>query len=519
MGRKTIKYPVYTIALALYLFFIVLPVLYSLWLTVTDGHFIENIKTVGQDSIILLLKSSVLAAVIAIISTFFGIILGFLIYKTSINYRKFFKVIILIPLFISPYILAVAWRDILLLFFDKIENSNSFFAIILVHSTIFIPLSILIIGSALVNVSKNLEESALMISGFKRMFFKILLPLIKPAILSSLVLVFIFSISEFSVPAFFSVRVFTTEIFTQFSAFYNHSLAMLQSSLLIIVCVLLLLSERKYIADSPFLSIGTRGKTTKLYDFKSFNKIAYLILIFSVFIMILLPLLILLYQSFKDGTDDFIEAFQLLIPTFGNSLFLALTGAILTLIFGFIAAYFSEIYRKKLLDSSLLLLFAIPSIVLGIALIKFYNRPVLNTIYSGVGIIIIGYVAKYGFIAAKMLENAIKQIPKSLDEAAKIQGIKFYKRINSITLPLVFPAIFAAFMINFLFCLGDLGTTIMVYPPGTEIMPIKVFTIMANAPESLTSSMVLIVFLFTISIILILFSIFRKIFTAYNVNY
>ena len=519
MGRKIIKYPVYTIVLALYLFFIVLPVLYSMWLTVTDEHFIENIQSVSKDSIVLLLKSSVLAGIISIISTFFGIVLGFLIYKTSINYRKFFKIVILIPLFISPYILAVAWRDLFLLFFDKMGKLNSFFAIILVHSTIFIPLSILIIGSALVNVSKSLEESALIISGFKKMFFKILLPLIKPAILTSLVLVFIFSISEFSVPAYFGVQVFTTEIFTQFSAFYNHNLAMIQSFLLIMVCVLLLLSERKYISDSPFLSVGTRGKDTKLYDLKSFNKIAYLVLIFTVFILIFLPLLVLIYQSFKGGTDDFIQAFRLMIPTFGNSLFLALPGAVLTLILGFIAAYFSETRNKKFLDSSMLVLFAIPSIVLGIALIKFYNRPFLNTIYSGVGIIIIGYVAKYGFIAAKILGNAIKQIPKSLDEAAKIQGAGLLKRISSITLPLIFPAIFASFMINFLFCLGDLGTTIMVYPPGTEIMPIKVFTIMANAPESLTSSMVLIVFLFTILIILVLFIIFRKIFAAYNVNY
>jgi len=519
MGRKLIKHPGYTIILVLYLFFVVFPVLNSIWLTVTNGHFIEIVKTVGQDTILLLLKSSGLSAIIAIISTLAGIVLGFIIYKTPVRFGKIFKITILLPLFISPYILAVAWKDLLLLFFDKIYGINSFFAIVLIHSTIYIPLSILIIGSALVNVSRESEESALMIAGFKKMFFRILLPLIKPAILTSLVLVFIFSISEFSVPAYFGVRVFTTEIFTQFSAFYNYNLAMLQSTLLIIICILLLLSERKYIADSPFLSISTRGKSTKIYDFKNLNRLGLLILIFSLLVMIILPLLELIYQSFEKGTGQFTKAFNLLLPTFENSLFLAFIGAISTLIIGFVAAYFSEVYRKKNLDSLILFVFAVPSIVLGIALIKFYNRPFLSGIYSGFGIIIIGYIAKYGFISAKLMGNAIKQIPSSLNEVAKIQGIGSIKRISFITIPLILPAIFASFIINFLFCLGDLGTTIIVYPPGAEIMPIKIFTIMANAPESLTGSMVLIVFLFTILIILILFIIFKKIVVFYNVDY
>ncbi len=519
MGGKLTKYPAYKLILVLYLFFIVLPVMFLLWSTIKDVHFVDNIKTIKSDSIILLAKSIVLSSTVAFISTFCGIILGFLIYKTTVKFKNILRVLLLMPLFISPYILAVAWKDIYLLYFDSIRYPYSFLAVVLVHSIIFTPLAILITGSAFINISGQLEEAALMVTDFRKVFFKILLPLIKPAVLTSLVLVFIFSISEFSVPAYFGVRVFTTEIFTQFSAFYNYNLAMLQSVLLVIISILLLLSERKYIADSPFLSIGSRGQKTKLYDLGRFRKTGYLILIFSILIMIGAPLLILFFQSFYQGIDSFTKALRLLFPTFGNSFFLAFSGAVFTVILGFVAAYAAEIFRQKILNGFLLLVFAIPSIVLGIALIKFYNRPVFNFIYSGFGIIIIGYIAKYGFISTKILQNAIKQIPKSLDEVAQIQAIGILKRIRFITLPLILPAVYASFVINFIFCLGDLGITIMVYPPGTEIMPVKVFTIMANAPDSLVASMVLIVFLFTILIISILFFIFRKIYANYNVNY
>ncbi len=514
---------IYLVTLILLVLFIVLPIVNVLGLTFFGVGFSENFKELNNDLLSLLFKSSLLALSVAFFSTISGVILGFILYKTNVKYRNFFKLLILIPLFISPYILAIAWKDLSFFVFNSIEydiyKKYSYFAIILVHSTIYIPLSILIIGSSMTNISKQLEESALLMTDFPNVFFKILIPLIKPAILSSFVLIFIFSISEFSVPSYFGIRVYTTEIFTQFSAFYNHGLAVLQSVLLIVLCMILLLSEKKHISESTFLSVGTKGKEAKIYDSNRLNIIGFWIMITVVFIMICLPVIVLILHSFVDGLDEFVKAFNLLLPSFGNSILLALLGAVCTVVIGFVAAYYSVRYNQNTIDRILLFTFAIPSIILGIALIKFYNKPYLNFIYSGLGIIILGYIGKYSFISAKIIRNSLKQIPKSMEDAAKIQGVGYIKRILKIVIPLIFPAIYAAFIINFLFCLGDLGTTIMVYPPGTEIMPIKVFTIMANAPDSLTSSMALIVFIFTILLISILFYTFKKILTEYNVNY
>jgi len=119
-------------------------------------------------------------------------------------------------------------------------------------------------------------------------------------------------------------------------------------------------------------------------------------------------------------------------------------------------------------------------------------------------------------IAAKLISNAIKQIPNSLDEAAQLEGIGLYRRMQTILIPMIMPALFAAFLINFIFCLGELATTIMLYPPGTEMMPIKVFTIMANAPQALTSSMTLIVFCVTLLIITALYPFFKHYWAPYN---
>ncbi len=164
----------------------------------------------------------------------------------------------------------------------------------------------------------------------------------------------------------------------------------------------------------------------------------------------------------------------------------------------------------------LLLTFIIPSTVLGVAVIKFYNQPATNFIYTSILILLITYVARFGFIAARIIGNGIKQIPASLEEVARVIGIPPMKRFFSISIPLLLPSIFTAFVLSFVLCLGELGTTIMIYPPGTELMPVKIFTIGANAPLALTSSMTLISFGVTMGFILVFFLIGKIVFNRFR---
>jgi len=511
----------YTVVFISFVLFVVIPVVYTLGTALfIDGSLSDDLLLLDKETFFLLIKSSLIAFSIAILSTFLGTVLGFLLYKTNILFRGFFKVSLLIPLFISPYILAVAWKDFFYLLFNNTSFISSYIGVILVLTTIFTPLSMLIIGSALSNINAQLEDAGFMITNFRSVIIKIMLPLIKPALFTSFVLVFIFSISEFSVPAFLGIKVFTTEIFTQFSAFYNHSLAILQSALLISICIFLLFADRKHIADAPFLSIDGKGTSNKSYNIKNRNMLILLFLLAWFFISVVFPFVVLFIQSFKDGTSKFAQAFELLIPTFSNSIGLAFSGALIIVIVGFTAAYLSirksETKKKKSFDWLLLIIFAIPSTIFGISLIKFYNTPILDFIYSSYAIILIGYVGKFSFISAKLIGNAIKQIPNSMDEAAQIVGITFFTRLRKILIPLIMPTLFVSFIISFIFSLGELGTTIMLYPPGTEIMPIKVFTIMANAPQSLTSSMTLIVFSITLLIITSFYFIVKPFIKNYN---
>ncbi len=182
---------------------------------------------------------------------------------------------------------------------------------------------------------------------------------------------------------------------------------------MILICIILLFAERKHIAEAPFLSVGTKGTNNKIYDFKNLNIFAFAFLVLWFLVSVILPFLILFVQSFKNGLNEFYHAFELLNPTFVNSFLLAFIGAFVIVIVGFVAAYYSVNYKnKKMFNWILLLAFAIPSIVLGISFIKFYNQSFLNFIYSSSVLIIIAYVGKFSFWTNKPVKNG-NRIPSN----------------------------------------------------------------------------------------------------------
>ncbi len=502
------KKTIYIAATSVFLFFVILPLFgVAADSFIKDGAIsLKNYTDIFNGTTLkLVLKSITIAFNAALLSTLCGGFFAFTLNKTDLPLHHIFKLLLLIPLFISPYIIAVSWADFFILIGIGKDFIYSEYGVIFVMSIIYAPLAMIIIGSGLGNLSVVYEEAALMISDYKQTIVKIIIPLLKPAIFSAFILIFVLNLSEFTVPSFLSVNVLTTEIFTQFSAFYNYGAAVANSMILIVISISLLMLERFYLSDAPFLALNVRSHRTKRIALKTiklpllFTHAAYLLL--SVFI----PLIVLIIQSFYSGKSHFLQALSLLSPDISASVLTATFGAFILLIFGFIFAYLSEREKVKPLNLILLISFGIPSTVLGIGLIKFFNTPHFNFIYSGFWIIVIGYLGRFIFISEKLISNAIKQVPFSFEEAGELAGAGFFFRIRKIVIPLTADGLFAAFLISFIFSLGELGTTILIYPPGTSLLPVKVFTIMANAPQSLVSAMSLIVLLITLTALIILF--------------
>lgn len=505
MDRTIVRHIILIVPLLFIFLLLALPLILLLlqWLSGADSTIL--LSFISRETLLLVGKSLLTACVSALLATLIGTVCGFTLYKLKFPLSGFYRIVLLLPLLVSPYIFAVAWKDGFFWFFGNTAALYSEVGVILVHTFVFFPLAMLITGSALSQIDAVYEEAGLMVVPFKKMLVKIVLPLIRPALTISFLLVLIFSLSDFSVPAFFGVRTFTTEIFTQFSALYNFPLAIGQSALLLLVCLILMLAEARYLSDAPFFSVSVKGSISKKYNTHERRIFLHGILWLLVILALLMPVFILVIQSFSGRRFFFTEAWTLMRPAALQSIKLALLATLLITAISFWTAYGKERMGNKLPNLFLLLTFIVPSTVLGIALIRYYNLPILNFIYGSSLILLIAYLGKFGFIASRIIGNGIKQIPVSLEEAAVVMGIPSWKIFLRISLPLMIPSLFAAFVLSFILCLGELGATMLVYPPGTELMPVKTFTISANAPEALTSSMTLINLGVTVLLILLFF--------------
>jgi iron(III) transport system permease protein len=452
-----------------------------------------------------LLNTIGIGATVSTFCTFLGFILGFILSKTALPQKRLFKVLLLIPLFLPPYIFAVAWVDLFVLSGLSPQIIYSSKGAIFVLTIIYTPIAILIFSNALQHINASMEEAALLMAPYRKVVFSIILPLIKPAVFSSFLLIFILAIAEFSVPAFLSVQVLTTDIFTQFSAFYNYNTAIVQSGILILFCVVGLLVESFYLADRPYLTVGNKSQLSILVSFSRQKRLMLAIVVFYILLSTFLPIILLTIQALSEGMQPLFKAFLYLQTEMWQSLLYGSMGAFILVVIAFGFAYLKGKRTWGVVDFMLILSFALPSVVTGIALIKFYNTPLLNFIYAGPLIILIAYLMRYLFITEKIIHNRLAQIPKSYELAALISGANRWSVIRKIVLPLAAEALLGAFIISFIFCIGELGTAIMVYPPGTSLLPIKIFTIMANAPQSLTSAMCLVALLFTGAVISCLF--------------
>jgi len=432
------------------------------------------------------------SSIIALVATLIGAVCAFLLTQFHIRFKSFYTFVLLLPILISPYIFAVAWKDIFIAVGGEKVMDKSILELIFIHSLLFFPLAMVIIMSALSRISASLEESACMITSYPRAVFKIILPLIQPSIGLSFVLILIFSLSEFSVPAYLGINTFTTEIFTQFSAFYNTKLALSQSILMLSFSLMLMLSEVKILSDAPFFTVDMKGNRTRIHTLDKGKKWVYGFLNTFVFLALFLPLSALVYQSVFAQETFFIRAFNLIAPALVNSVILAFFGACAIVLIGLWSAWLKERGRYSLPNTILLVMFIVPSIVFGIAAIHFYNTPIGNFIYGSMLILIIGYVAHFGFIASRIIANGYKQLPPSLEEAALLMGISPLKCFRKVTFALLSPSLFAAFVLSFVLCIGELGMTIMLYPAGMELAGVKIYTIAANAPQALTDTMILI---------------------------
>ena len=170
-------------------------------------------------------------------------------------------------------------------------------------------------------------------------------------------------------------------------------------------------------------------------------------------------------------------------------------------VLGILLAYLLErtaAGRGYVAETLLLLLFAVPGTVFGVALILLWNRPALTAVYASAGIILIGYAAHYTPLAALAIRVSLRAISAGVEDAARVAGVPWTRMMRGVLLPLLAPAAGTAWALTFVFCLRDLDLVMTLHPPGFETLPTRLYTLMANSADAVTAALAIVMVVVTV---------------------
>lgn len=138
------------------------------------------------------------------------------------------------------------------------------------------------------------------------------------------------------------------------------------------------------------------------------------------------------------------------------------------------------------------LLFALPSTIVGLGLVSLWNRGPFGWLYGTAAMIVLGSLARFGPLVVLTFGAFLAQVARDCEEAIRLDGGGVGATLLHFVAPVSRRAIGMVWAMGFVLCMGELATTILVAPPGTQTLAVRLFTIEANAPAGQVSSLALV---------------------------
>ncbi len=448
------------------------------------------------------------------LATVLGVPLAWLVARTDLPGRRILEIACLVPYMLPPFIGAISWSQLLAprvgyinkLWMALTHNQTSLFnlysfpGLVWVMAMYTFPFVFITVRGALQRMNPSLEEAA-RIAGSRRLrvLRDVTLPLVLPSIMAGMILAFLYTISNFGLPALIGMRarifVLTTRIYAYIhqGTFEGIQLAASLSVLLLAVALFILLLNRWVISRQHGAAIisGKSVRPTVVELGKWKIPIAVGVYSFIGFI-ILAPLISLFLTSFLRAWGLPVRFENLTVKNYKyilfdysltksailNSTMLAFIAATVTTVLGAFLAYITvktKLRGRQALDFLSTLPHAIPGTVVALAMILAWSGRFKINLYNTFGIIIVAYIARYLFYSFRNVSASLSQIHPSLEEAARVSGASWLQNFRDIIVPLIRPGLLASWLLVFMPTLRELTLSILLYGPRTPTMAVAVF--------------------------------------------
>ncbi len=507
----------------------VIPLLYLLWGTFFDarGFTLAGIgRAYSQSGIGKLVYNSLAFSVgAAALSLVTGTVLAYLNVRTDVPFKGLFFAASMIPLIIPGILYTVAW--ILLaspqigllntalepIFGPDLLDVFTIWGMIWVEGLHLSPIVFLLMVAAFRSMDPSLEESALM-SGASRwtVFRRITTPLVRPAIVASILIMTVRSLESFEVPALLGLQngiyVFTSRIYFTLRTYPPDlgAAGALALGLLAIAVLGVLLSNRVGRGSKSYQTVTGKGFRPRPIELGRLRPVMGVGIVLYFLITVVAPLGVLVYTSLLRfyrapsreafstmGLDNYRQLLHLdqAVTAMKNSLILGIGSATLVMLFMAVAAWLvvrSRVPGRGLVDQLAFLPLVIPGLVLGLALSFVYLRSPVP-IYGTLFILLIAYCTRYMPYGMRYAVTSMHQISGELEESAQVCGASWWDTFRRVLLPLMSPGLVAGWVYIMVVSFRELSSSILLYSPGKEVLSILIFEQFENGQFTVLSAL------------------------------
>ena len=465
------------------------------------------------------MKNTLYLSVLAcIISILYGGVFAFLVARTNLSFKKYLSSIFIFPYIMPQWTLAVVWQNV----FNShaaLGTSNGLLASLfginmpkwwaqglfpsaVVLGLHYAPFAYILIGGVFRNMDSNLEEAATILNTPKwKTMFRVTLPMIKPAILSTILLVFGSAMGSYPVPHYLGLTTLSTK-YVSMNSKYTGEASILAIIMMVFGVGILLLNQVTLKSRKSYTTVtGKSGQVSKINLGKIGKNVTAMVLVVLTFFTSIFPIISFAFETFLPNPGDYSFLYtknmsdlttkwwitkdniieqgmygqqgilfnSTIWNAFKGTLWVAVACALIAGTIGTLIGYSVSKHRRSkwanYVNGVAFLPYLMPSIAVGAAFFILFSRENFN-LFNTYTLLIIAGTIKYIPFASRSSLNSMLQLSGEIEEAAIIHGIPWWKRMTRIIIPIQKSAIISGYLLPFMTCLRELSLFMLLCTQG-----------------------------------------------------
>mgnify|MGYP002510634463 FL=1 len=464
-----------------------------------------------------MLNTVLLAVFTCLISIVFGGLFAFLVTRTNLKFKKYLSSIFIFPYIMPQWTLAVVWQN--LFNSNAVTGTSNGLVVSLFGVTApkwwcmgllpcavvlglhYAPFAYIMIGGIFRNMDANLEEAATILDTPKwKIMTRVTLPMVKPAILSTVLLVFGSAMGSYPVPHYLGLTTLSTK-YVSMNSKYTGEASILAIIMMIFGIMILGLNQMSLKSRKSYTTVtGKSGQISRINLGKIGKYVIGIVLIVVTFFTSIFPIISFAIETFLPNPGDYSFLYtgdmnnlttkwwvtrdnnagalygqpgilfnKTIWHAFGGTLLVAVCCALAAGTIGTLIGYaVSKNRRSKwanYVNNMAFLPYLMPSLAVGAAFFILFSNEKIN-LFNTYALLIIAGTVKYIPFASRAALNSMLQLSGEIEEAAIIQDLSWFKRMFRIIIPIQKSSIISGYMLPFMTCLRELSLFLLLCTQG-----------------------------------------------------